>query len=224
MKRKHEFCPMSLLVLSATPFEVHQEMIARHTGVQLLIGGVGVPATIYTLLKALERQPRQLVIQAGIAGSFMPGYNRVETVIVEKDCFADLGTEEKNSFRSVFESGLAEAGSFPFREGWLWNEHPLLPQLPLQKVSGITVNKVTDDNRHNLAFAQKYGAAVESMEGAALHYVCLQEKIPFLQLRTLSNQVGERDKSRWKMAEAIEQLNRELDQLLAFVNSNNPTE
>jgi futalosine hydrolase len=31
------------------------------------------------------------------------------------------------------------------------------------------------------------------MEGAALHFVCLQEDISFIQLRAISNFVGERD-------------------------------
>jgi futalosine hydrolase len=48
------------------------------------------------------------------------------------------------------------------------------------------------------------------MEGAALHYVCLQENIPFVQIRSVSNYVGERDKTKWKIQEAIENLNREL--------------
>jgi futalosine hydrolase len=51
---------------------------------------------------------------------------------------------------------------------------------------------------------------IESMEGAALHYVCLQEAIPFIQLRSVSNFVGERDKTKWRMEEAVDHLNREL--------------
>ena len=48
------------------------------------------------------------------------------------------------------------------------------------------------------------------MEGAALHYVCLMEKIPFLQIRAVSNVIGERDKSRWKLKEAMKSLNESL--------------
>jgi futalosine hydrolase len=36
------------------------------------------------------------------------------------------------------------------------------------------------------------------------------ENIPFLQVRSLSNFVGERDKSKWQIKEAIENLNKEL--------------
>jgi futalosine hydrolase len=52
------------------------------------------------------------------------------------------------------------------------------------------------------------------MEGAALHYTALMEGVPFLQLRAISNYIGERDKSMWKMAEAVSRLNEELQKLL----------
>ena len=55
---------------------------------------------------------------------------------------------------------------------------------------------------------------VESMEGAALHYVCLMEKIPFLQIRSVSNVLGDRDKSRWKIKEAGQNLHQTLVTLI----------
>jgi futalosine hydrolase len=53
------------------------------------------------------------------------------------------------------------------------------------------------------------------MEGAALHFVALQENIPFLQMRSLSNFVGERDKGNWVMDIAIANLNIELERTLS---------
>ncbi|MBK8310223.1 MAG: hypothetical protein IPL04_04300 [Chitinophagaceae bacterium] len=55
---------------------------------------------------------------------------------------------------------------------------------------------------------------VESMEGAALHYVCLMEKIPFIQLRAISNYITERNKKKWNMKESITNLNKEIIKLL----------
>ena len=52
------------------------------------------------------------------------------------------------------------------------------------------------------------------MEGAAMHYVCLMEKIPFLQLRSISNYIGERNKRKWNMNESIINLNNELIKLI----------
>ncbi len=55
---------------------------------------------------------------------------------------------------------------------------------------------------------------VESMEGAALHYTCLEEGIAFLQLRAVSNTVGERNKTKWDIRAAIDGLNDRLIRLL----------
>jgi futalosine hydrolase len=52
------------------------------------------------------------------------------------------------------------------------------------------------------------------MEGAGLHYVALMEKLPFLQIRSVSNFIGERDKTKWEMKKSITNLNRALQQLI----------
>ena len=52
------------------------------------------------------------------------------------------------------------------------------------------------------------------MEGAALHYVSLMEKIPFIQIRSISNYIAERNKRNWNMKEAVENLNKELISIL----------
>jgi futalosine hydrolase len=48
------------------------------------------------------------------------------------------------------------------------------------------------------------------MEGAALHYVCRQTHTPFIQIRSTSNYIGIRDKTQWKIKEAIGNLNQTL--------------
>ena len=48
------------------------------------------------------------------------------------------------------------------------------------------------------------------MEGATLHYTCRQAGIPFLQIRAVSNYIGERNKANWKIKEALDNLNQTL--------------
>ena len=72
----------------------------------------------------------------------------------------------------------------------------------------ITVNEIKSSDF--TGFQRNQLPVVESMEGAALHYVCLMEKIPFLQIRSVSNVMGDRDKNRWKIKEAIENLHETL--------------
>ena len=64
------------------------------------------------------------------------------------------------------------------------------------------------------AIINQYNPIIESMEGAALHYVCTLMKIPFLQLRAISNMVGERDKTKWEIQKAIDALNHSLVKIL----------
>jgi futalosine hydrolase len=56
------------------------------------------------------------------------------------------------------------------------------------------------------------------MEGAALHFVCLQEGIPFVQLRGISNRVGDREKRNWRIDEAMTRLQESLANLLLRLN------
>jgi len=56
------------------------------------------------------------------------------------------------------------------------------------------------------------------MEGAAFFYVCLQEKAPFIQIRSISNYVGEQDKSKWEISLAVKNLNNVLLDILAELN------
>jgi futalosine hydrolase len=52
------------------------------------------------------------------------------------------------------------------------------------------------------------------MEGASLHFMGRDLTIPFIQIRSVSNYVGERDKSKWEMQEAIYNLNETLLEFL----------
>ena len=204
---------MQILVIAATEAEI-QPFIAADPRVDILISGVGVPATIYHLQKRMQQIDYELIIQAGIAGSFTAAIGPGQTVLVKQDTFADLGMEEKENYTSIFDAGLADKDEFPFQNGWLLNEHQLLKTTALATVKAITVNKVSDSALQMKRVIRHFDPQVESMEGAALHFVCLQENIPFLQLRTISNQVGERDRSKWKMKEAIANLNIELAKLI----------
>jgi len=57
-------------------------------------------------------------------------------------------------------------------------------------------------------------AHVESMEGAAFFYVCMNEHIPCLSLRAVSNRVGERDKNKWNIPLALAELRKMLASIL----------
>ncbi len=200
---------MKLLIVAATYFEI-EPFINQKKHVDILITGVGIPATVYHLGKKLVTEKYDHVIQAGIAGTFSDKVNSGDVVAIKEDTFADIGIEENGEMKTLFETGFSEKNEFPFTNGWLVNADANFAKTSLPWVKAITVNKVSDNSIQNKFAVEKFGADVESMEGAAFHYVCLQQKVKFLQLRSISNFVGERDKSKWKMLPAIENLNKEL--------------
>ncbi len=182
---------------------------------QLLITGVGMMAASYTIAKHIAHQKPQSMIQAGIAGSFSEQYPLLSTVLIKEEVLGDLGVEEAGEFKDIFDLQLADENNFPFRDKLLANPHiNKWSKSGLEAVRAVTVNEISTKADRILQLKKRLAPAVESMEGAAFHYVCLQEKVPFLQVRTVSNYVGEREKKNWKLQDSIAILNDSLIQLI----------
>lgn len=215
---------MHCLLMAATaaeiaPFTEHLAQTEKLTHIDfdldILITGVGCLAASYSLTRYLQHKQPDLVIQAGVAGSFDETVKLGTVFVVHKDCSADLGVQEKDGFKTVQELGFGGANTKPFTKGMLVNPYTtLMKRTRLKKVTGVTVNEITTAAKRIREYQQKYHPVLESMEGAALHYVCLQQSIPFLQLRSISNRVGERNKKRWNLPLAINNLNQVLIRLL----------
>ncbi|MFT3948819.1 MAG: futalosine hydrolase [Agriterribacter sp.] len=209
---------MNILIVAATLQEIavtrqylaEKKYQRKDCSVHILITGVGLVNTTYALSKYILKTKPDLAIQAGIGGSFHPFYAPGSVYVIREEVFGDIGVEEQNEFKDIFDLQLAD-NSFPFSDKLLANPHTaLLNKIKLKQVRAVSVNEITTRAGRIQQLMEKYNVLVESMEGAAFHYVCLQENIPFMQLRAISNFVGERDKSKWLMKEAVENLNREL--------------
>lgn len=200
---------MKILLLAATQMEI-QPFLQTVPKADVLIGGVGSVATAYHLTKQLSHHHYNLVVQAGVGGTFSELIQLGEVVSIKCDAFGDLGVME-NGFRSLQDMNLNTEPE------WLENKNSLLQKLPYKQVKAITVNTIHTDATLTNTLRQRWKADVESMEGAALHYVCHQQQVPFVQLRSISNQVGIRDKTKWRMKEAITNLNEALNHLFQLL-------
>jgi futalosine hydrolase len=201
---------MQVLIVAATEMEIslfHESFPEA----DILITGVGAAPATYHITRRLQQVDYSIVIQAGIAGTFDPAVRLGEVYVVARDRFGDLGAREKNTFSNIFELGLADSNQHPFRNGWLNNKADIIKMTGLPIVSAITINTISDVHTF-------YAGTIESMEGAALHYVCLQQEVPFLQLRAVSNIVGERNKENWQMQQAITSLNQTLAAIYPTLN------
>ena len=208
----HEICTMSVLVVSATALEI-EPFLAIHPDADYLITGVGLSSALYHLTKRIHQFDYDMVLQVGLAGTFNDHIKLGTAVVVQKDRFADLGIWQNQKVISVYDLGLSDPNEFPFQEGWLINNQSDKIAVNSIFANALTVNLLTDDDVYIKAMKMKFNADIESMEGAALHFICLQEKIPFLQIRGISNKVGERDKSKWNVKDAIYASNQLLSEI-----------
>lgn len=173
--------------------------------------GVGMMATTFSLTKLIVDEKPDLIIQAGMAGCFDTGIPLGKIVVVEKEIEGDVGVEENGKWRDLFNLKLEKPNYHPYSKKALPNPHiEKFNLLKLKAVTGITVNEVTTRKERIKQLVKKYDPVVESMEGAALHYVCRQTNTCFLQIRTISNYIGERDKSKWLIKESLNNLNTAL--------------
>lgn len=214
---------MNVLLIAATareiePFFEYYRNSKSAQNIDILITGIGLTAATYHLLKQLHLKRPDLVIQAGVAGCFDQMMPLGTVVLVKKEAIADQSVIELKKLRTLFDLELVPNDQFPFKKGWLENNSELLERSKLRKVRGISVNEITTSKQKVKFYENVFRPVVESMEGAALHYTCLMEKIPFIQLRSISNYITERDKKKWDMKKSIINLNDELISLVGTIH------
>ena len=189
---------MQILAAAAADFELNavKKRLKGVADIDFAVMGVGVLPTAYSLTRLLSQKKYDWVFNVGIAGTFSNKIALGEAVVVERESLGESGVESVEGAISAFPKELQSGvdlrcpyvSDFPFLQS-------------VKKASGITVNLLTESKLRVQSRASL--ADVETMEGAAFFYVCLREKVKFLQLRGISNQVGERDKAKWEIAEAL---------------------
>jgi futalosine hydrolase len=223
---------MRLLLVSATSLEIKpllsvlskgrvlQNHVTRyrfkHFQVDILITGVGmVPTAVFTSMVLLKYK-YDAVINAGICGSFNRDIPIGQVLNITTDCLPETGAEDGEHFLSIIDLKLLDQDEFPFSGGKLINDSVFESALinGLLITTGVTVNTV-HGNTHNIkTFTQRHPVDIESMEGAAFMFSCKMLKARFIQIRSVSNYIEDRDISKWDIPLAVHNLNRFLLDLL----------
>lgn len=216
---------MKILVVSATLLEIapllarlgHPVPAGERLGVagtrigtdrcDVLVTGVGQLQCAVHLTNALAAAPCDLVVHAGIAGSFNAAFGKRSVVLVEEECLADLGAEDGERIIDAVDMGLLLPDQPPFVEGRLRASRASVPAgVDLPFARSVTVNRVLGDSRTIEWVRARYGPDIVNMEGAALFHACLVREVPFVAFRAVSDMVGPRDKASWDVPGAIEAL------------------
>ena len=187
-----------------------------NANVEVMISGIGGFATMYSLTKHCAQNKPDYIIHAGICGAFDTTLQLGEVVSVMIDHFADFGAMENGRWKTGFDLKLISSHKTPFTQCQLVAPQNDLAEIP--KVIGVTSLTITSTQAQKELLTKQFDPGIESMEGAYVHYVCIKEDIPFVQLRAVSNYVGERDKSKWEIRLAVKNLHEQIEQVIETIN------
>ncbi|HAD33386.1 MAG TPA: futalosine hydrolase [Chitinophagaceae bacterium] len=196
---------VKIIIVCATQSEMQalqvQTWKSRHE-LRTALSGIGVLSASYYITELCRQKP-DLLIQAGIGGYAGEQLSPGEVCIIEADRLGDLGAEDQHNFLDTYDLKLEDENNFPFEGAYLKNPYLNTGTFPWPLRKAYTVNTCSGSEKTVQHRRKHFPEHIESMEGAALHFICLQNQIPFIQFRAISNRVEIRNRDSWKVQEAL---------------------
>lgn len=211
---------------SATGISVFTTDLGR-TRYDILVTGPGVFNTIHSMTQYLETHTPQMILNTGIAGAFnQSGLKLKDIAVAESERYIHAGVENDSPvpLPLPFEllPGCKDSATGRYRFD------PLLVDSVFQRLVSafsktghfvkkgkfITVSTITATDETAKKIFGSFLPLAEAMEGAACAHVAALYNIPFIEVRSISNFVGRRDRSNWEIKGASEQLTRICETLL----------
>jgi futalosine hydrolase len=161
--------------------------------------GVGPVNAAFALTRFLSENDAHAVLNCGIGGAY-PSSNFVlgDAVCAESETYGDLGADSPTGFLDM------EALGFPLIGG----ADPVYNRLTLdvfpakRRAPFVTCTTCTGSDAVARALVERTGGVVESMEGAAVVHVARMMGVRVGEVRGISNIVGNRERSAWRIPEA----------------------
>ena len=183
----------------------------RTPAADVVVSGIGPAAAAAATATALALGAYDAALSVGICGAFRGTAEPGDTVVATEFVAADLGADSPTGFLTL--------GAL----GWADDTVPVDPAL-LSTVVGrlgevvtgplLTVSTVTGTRARADELAARYGGVGEAMEGWGVLAAASPHGVAVLEVRTVSNLIGDRDPSTWDFAGAFDALARVGTQLL----------
>jgi futalosine hydrolase len=199
----------------------------RLDGHPTLLAATGVgkaAAAAATAAFALRERPRACLL-TGIAGAYAGAFVPVgAAACASEEIDLDAGVAGEGGVAPLHEPQVARAAD-DGAGGPLYERVATDPAWTarLQEACGLvaqrfaTSDAVAGDLDVAAARATRSGAALESMEGAAVALACARLGLPFAEVRGVSNVAGVRDKAAWRVGPALAAAARALRRAVAAV-------
>ncbi|SDL16740.1 futalosine hydrolase [Streptomyces indicus] len=214
---------MRILVVTAVPAEA-EAVTAGAPGPDVIAAGVGPAAAAAATAReltaaALGGRPYGLVVSAGIGGGFAPAAPVGSLAVSDAIVAADLGAETPEGFVPVTDLGF----------GLVRHEPPASLVRALAAATGartgpvLTVSTVTGSAARAQELAARHpGALIEAMEGFGVAEAAAAQGLAAVEIRAVSNPVGPRDRSAWRIGDALKALTDGFGKAAPVLESWNP--
>jgi futalosine hydrolase len=198
-------------LLLVTAVEAEADAVRAGLDGRLTVAAVGVgpaaaaagTARLLALAEAGGR-PYRGVVCLGIGGGFAGRVGIGDTAIATRAVAADLGAESPDGFLPIDDLGFGSARCDADPE-LVKSLRSALPDAAVGTV--LTVSTVTGTAASTETLATRFPDAVaEGMEGYGV--ACAAAGLPFAEVRTISNLIGPRDRSSWRIPAALAALTR----------------
>ena len=190
-----------------------------HKTYDLLITGPGAFNAAHALTVYLEQTSPTLVLLTGIAGIFKQTGGKIgDIAIATREHYIHAGVQTdclENAplpFDLIDADPLTRKGIYLFEQDRVDHYHEILSRSVLSNkvniIKGhfITVSSITSSFKQADRLYSAFSPVMEAMEGAACAHIAKLYDIPMIEVRSGSNFVGERDKSKWDIELAAKQL------------------
>jgi futalosine hydrolase len=206
-----------------------QEGTVHDKSVVHVISGIGKTNASRGTTLLIEKFSPGIIIHIGVGGAYpWSGLRAGDIAIAEREIYGDEGVLLKDGFHT------AEMIGIPFlvkAQKKYFNEFPQDKKLLKMAVrisrvtfhashitvrSGpfLTLSTCTGTVRRAKEIEKTFHAICENMEGAAVAHVCMSCGIPMVEIRGISNVVGERNKKKWNISLAAEHCQQVVLELL----------
>lgn len=192
-------------VLVVVAVEAEAAAVAEHlpaaVPAAVLVGGFGPVAAAVSTARRLAEGRFCAVLSAGIAGALDGRSALCRPVFGARAVAADLGAESPDGFVPVDRLGFG-VGVVEAAPGLLAAARRTAPDATVGDVLTVSTATGSAVTAERLAAAHP-DAVAEAMEGFGVASAAEAYGLPFLEVRTVSNLVGTRDRTAWDVSGAL---------------------
>jgi len=202
-------------IKSATTTHSNKSIISAeidNTGYDVLITGPSVFNASHALTIALEKHRPKLIIQTGYAGIFQESNLKIgDIAVATEERYVHTGVESSLNpiipmdlpFELIDDTPSTKSGVYDLNHKYTDSAYGVLvatnpvKECSIAKGLILTVSTITATTKTAMDLSKAFSPVMEAMEGAASAHIAALYDLPFLEIRSGSNYVGQRDKTKW---------------------------